>query len=844
MVAGGANFPEGKRPWEEGVEKIWHDRIFVFENLDLALETGESGDTPPEGGWREVASHLPRPIAYGVSLSWQDPADGKGKIVCLGGGDAKRHFADAFLLLYAGGAVTFENLPPLPRPVANACGALIGDTVYLAGGIGVPEVQASQALKTFWSLDLSVLPEKRAWNALASWPGDGRMLAVAGAHDGSFFLFSGSKLVTGRGGLSRRVYLQDAFRYAPRQRAWTTLAPMPRPAVAAPTPAFPLGSSHLLVFGGDSGAFYGQDLKDLHPGFPAEVLAYDAVTDTWASRGGMPKVLGPDPAGEPNRGVWPPVTTATVERGGAVIVANGEVRPGVRTSRVLVGTPRRVENRFGTVNWSVLVIYLAALVGLGLFFSRRETSTSDFFVAGRRVPWWAAGLSIYGTQLSAITYLAIPAKAYQTNWTYFIINLGIIAMAPVVVFFYLPFYRRLGITSAYEYLELRFNVGIRLLGSALFVTYQVGRMAVVVLLPSLALSAVTGIDVLMCIAMMGVLSTFYTAIGGIEAVVWTDVLQVIVLIAGAAAGLILVVNAVPGGFGQVVSDGLAGGKLSMVRLEWDWAGDALGVILLAAIFNSLVPYTSDQAVIQRYLTTPDEAQARRAIWTNALMVLPTTILFFGLGTALWVYYREYPALIEPLEKIDQIVPWFIATEMPAGLAGLVIAGVFAASMSSLDSSMHSCATAITTDFVKRFRAGMSDREVLRFAQWLTVGLGVVGTVSAMVLARSDIRSLWDTFIGITGLFLGTLGGLFSLGIFTRRAGGRHAMIGVATSAAVLIAVKFMTELSGLLYAAIGLTTCWLGGWLASLLIPSRPKELGGLTAYAMPIESGRRIPHR
>ena len=175
---------------------------------------------------------------------------------------------------------------------------------------------------------------------------------------------------------------------------------------------------------------------------------------------------------------------------------------------------------------------MLSLVVMGFYFSRREKGTDDFFLGGKRIPWWAAGLSIFGTQLSAITFMAIPAKAFATDWLYVLLTVGILAVCPVIIICFLPFFRRLNVTSAYEYLELRFNLPVRLYGSASFLFFQLGRMSIVVLLPAIALSAVTGLNVYMCIIVMGVLCTLYTVLGGIEAVIWTDVIQVIVLMGG------------------------------------------------------------------------------------------------------------------------------------------------------------------------------------------------------------------------------------------------------------------------------------------------------------------------
>ncbi|MBA2113818.1 Sodium/glucose cotransporter [Planctomycetes bacterium FF15] len=203
---------------------------------------------------------------------------------------------------------------------------------------------------------------------------------------------------------------------------------------------------------------------------------------------------------------------------------------------------------FSWINWVVLAVYLAGMIGVGIFFSRRESDSRDFFLAGDRIPWWAAGLSIYGTQLSAITFIAVPALAFTPggNWTRLVSSWTIQLLAPLIIYFILPLFRRLNVQTAYEYLEYRFNVVIRWLASLTFIAFQVDRMGIVLLLPAVAISAATGLNVLLAIVVMGALATTYTVLGGIEAAIWTDVVQVVVLIGGAIICLGAAVGAVGG----------------------------------------------------------------------------------------------------------------------------------------------------------------------------------------------------------------------------------------------------------------------------------------------------------
>ncbi|MBN2476433.1 MAG: sodium/solute symporter [Pirellulales bacterium] len=813
IVAGGANFPYG-RPWEADEKKstkVWYDRVFVL--------------TDPEAEWR-TGFKLPRPVGYGVSVTTDDG------LICLGGGDADRHYADVFRLAWKDGRIEISRLPPMPDRAAFFCGARIGNTIYVAGGkdwpkpyqpYGSPASHLPATMKTFWSLDLSRQDDQRKWEQLEPWPGPARMQSVAAVQEDKFYLIGGVALDNDQPGDDKRIFLGDCYAFDPPSRRWSRIASLPRFAAAAPTPAMPLGQASFALIGGDEGVNTFQNLRSVHPGFLPEILVYHTITDTWTSRGAYPK--------DPAAGVWPPVTTNTAIWRGRYVVATGEARPGIRTPKVFWARPVRHPRGFGWVDSAVVTVYLGALVAMGAYFSRREKSTHDFFLGGHRVPWWAAGLSIFGTQLSAITFMAIPGKAYHTDWVYFLGNMMIVAVAPVIVFLYLPFFRRLNVTTAYEYLERRFNGATRLLGSAAFVLFQLGRMGIVLYLPAAALSAVTGIDVYLCILLMGALATLYTVLGGIEAVIWTDVLQVIVLLGGALLALVIITFSVEGGVARIIQEGSAHDKLRTAHVTWDVATAALWVVLLGKPFEMLVSYTADQTVVQRYLTTADEKAAARSIWTNAVLTVPASIVFFSLGTALWAFYRTHPAMLDPVGKIDEIFPWFIAQQLPMGVTGLVIAGLFAAAMSSLDSSMNSMATAITTDFYRRVNPYAADFRCLALARWLTVILGMLGTTLGLYMAWLDSTSMWDQYSKIIGLFGGGLAGLFAAGIFTRRVTARGALVGFAGSAVLLYGVKSYTSVHFFLYPTIGLGGCFLIAYVASLVIPSKTRDLRGLTWF-------------
>ena len=363
-------------------------------------------------------------------------------------------------------------------------------------------------------------------------------------------------------------------------------------------------------------------------------------------------------------------------------------------------------------------------------------------------------------------------------------------------------------------------------------------MGIVIFLPALALSAVTGLNIMVAILLMGLLSTFYTALGGIEAVIWSDVLQVVVLLGGALISLVVMASSVDGGVTGLVATAASLGKFHTFTWTWDHTTTSVWVVLVGYLLSNLIPYTADQTVVQRYMTTKDQKQAARSIWTNALLTIPAGLIFFSLGTALFVFYRENPASLEPAIHTDAIFPLFIVQHLPAGLAGLLIAGIFAAAMSSLDSSINSVAAAVVHDFYRRLIPQSTGQQRLRLAQRLTLGLGLLATVIGLLMASVEIKSLFDLFLELLGLFGGSLAGLFALGIFTRRANGPGALVGAGASVVVLFLVSNFTQAHFFLYAGIGILTCCAVGYVASLAISRDEGNLEGLTIYSRSRLSG------
>jgi N-acetylneuraminic acid mutarotase len=312
IVAGGANFPDGGAPWT-GSKKVWTDQIFVLEQ--------------PTGQWKQVGK-LPQYLGYGVSVSYNN------QLICIGGSNAAGHLATVYVISYINGKIKIENRPPLPQALANACGTVVGHTLYIAGGLLTPDAKTTASV--FWSLDLSKPAQTAQWQKLETWPGPPRMLSVAGALNNAFYLFSGTNLED-KAGTAHRQYLKDAYAYTPG-KGWQKLADLPNAVVAAAGPALAVNGDELLVFGGDDGVLADDaaNLKDRHPGFSELILSYHSHNNTWTDTGRIKTKKQADAATNPNGSLWAPVTTTSVLWNGNLIIPGGEVRPAVRTPRVLM----------------------------------------------------------------------------------------------------------------------------------------------------------------------------------------------------------------------------------------------------------------------------------------------------------------------------------------------------------------------------------------------------------------------------------------------------------------------------------------------------------------------------
>ncbi|MFW6100433.1 MAG: sodium:solute symporter family transporter [Bacteroidota bacterium] len=806
IVAGGANFPEPR--WESNKE--WHSDIWV-------LPLGEENN-----GWMN-AGNLNHPVAYGSSVMTEYG------LLCMGGNSRDSVYREVFLLQWnpEEKRIARIDLPSLPEPCAYGDAAYFEDKVYLAGGSSGHD--PATAMKNFWMLDISDLTGSgldTEWKELPPWPGPPRVHNITttqhNGQDQCIYVVSGRRMRNGN-----LHFMKDLYEFNPRkyfagteENYWKKKKEAPVPLNAAP--AAPIGQSHIFMFGGATGELFDKadSLKDDHPGFPQNIWSYHTITNSWVKAGESPVNM---------------VTTNAMKWNESVIIPGGEIRPRTRTPENYRIEIEKEEPRFGAINFVTLGIYLLAMLLIGVYFSFRNKNTNDYFRGGQNVPWWAAGLSIFATMLSALTFMSIPAKAYTTDWTFFIINMCIILVAPFVIYYILPFFRKIDATSAYEYLEKRFNLGTRLFASLVFIFFHIGRMAIVMFLPALALSTIIHLSIEGCILLMGVLSIIYCTLGGLRAVIWTDAVQSVILLGGAFLSIVLIFASIDGGLTEFFTTAAAHDKLQMIHWDWKLSGitgtTAFWVVLLGGLGQQIVPYSADQAVIQRYMSVSNIRRSRKSIWTNAVITFPASILFFGVGTALFVFYSHFPAKLDPTYQNDAIFALFIARELPVGISGLVVAGIFAAAQSTISTSMNSVSTIAVTDFFRRFSLLKTEKSYFRLAWGITFTAGVLGTFFALLMANADIKSLWDSFMRVLGIFGGVLCGLFFLGIFTKRANGKGAFIGAIIGVGIVVAIRYTSDITFVLYALIGIVVSFIVGYMASLFF-KQDKDIIAHTIYS------------
>ena len=435
----------------------------------------------------------------------------------------------------------------------------------------------------------------------------------------------------------------------------------------------------------------------------------------------------------------------------------------------------------------ILLAYFVGTLAIGFWVGGKHRTSDGFMSAGRNVAGWAVGLSIFGTYVSSISFLALPSKAFSSDWNPFVFSLAIPLMAWLAVAYFVPFYRRHASISAYEHLEQRFGPWARTYAVVCYLMMQLARMGTIMYLLALALAPLTGWSVPALIVITGAVVIVYTLYGGMAAVIWTDVVQSIVFIVGAAACVVAIVVGLPQGASELVRVASANDKFSLGSFGTSLSASTFWVVFLYGLFINAQNFGIDQSYVQRYQTAESDAAARKSVWVGALLYLPISAVFLLIGTGLFAFYTARPELLPPgaMEKPDTVFPHFIATTLPTGLPGLVIAAILAAAQSTISSSINSSATLLNCDVYQRyFRPQASEREQLMVLRVTTLAIGAAGTGAA--LAMMHIKSALDTWWQLAGILSGGMLGLFLLGLISQRATSAHAAAGVAAGVLVIL----------------------------------------------------------
>lgn len=484
-------------------------------------------------------------------------------------------------------------------------------------------------------------------------------------------------------------------------------------------------------------------------------------------------------------------------------------------------------HRFNPIDAFVLILYISGIVILGSYLSRRSRTVVQFTSAAGRIPGWAVGLSLFGTFLSSLTFFGVPGKAYGGNWNAFVFSLTLPFAAIVAVKFFIPFYRKGKEVSAYTHLEARFGPWARSYTMLCYLLNQVARIGAILFGTALALKSLFGWNMSTTILVTGTSVVLYTLLGGIEAVVWTDVIQSIVLIVGAVVALSMLLFGMPEGPGQILTIAGEHDKLSLGEFSFSLTESTVGVVFLYGLFINFTNFGIDQDQVQRYHVARSNRDACRAVWAMALLYVPVSFLFFAIGTSLYAFYEVHPELHEEITRLvaaerlgfemsatlspdqlatihstaaeldtadlgDRVFPHFIVTCLPTGMVGLLIAALLAAAMSSIDTGLNCSATIILKDFYGRYiRRNPSEKEAMRVLRGATVLWGILGTLTAMVLI--GVHSLLDAWWVLTGIFSGGMLGLFLLGFLSTRANNAGAITGVLVG---LLIIAWMTVSPG------------------------------------------------
>jgi solute:Na+ symporter, SSS family len=437
----------------------------------------------------------------------------------------------------------------------------------------------------------------------------------------------------------------------------------------------------------------------------------------------------------------------------------------------------------------VFLAYMLMLLVVGAVFYKKNKSAQAFTVGDHKIPTWVISLSLFATFVSSISYLALPGIAYQKNWNSFVFSLSLPIAAIMAVKFFVPLYRKINSPSAYTFLEIRFGAWARTYAASMYLLTQVMRVGTILFLMALVPNTLFGWNIITVIVFTSVIIMLYSLMGGIQAVVWTDAIQAIVLMVGALVCVVMIVIKIPGGFAEIISTGAVNNKFALGSFNLDLSEPTFWVVLVYGTFINLQNFGADQNYIQRYMSSMSLADAQKSAFWGAMLYIPASMIFLFIGTSLFALYKSGAAVL-PNELLDhqnsdRVFPYFIAHELPTGVTGLLIASIFAAGMSTISTSYNSSATVILTDFYEK-HAGkeQSEKRKLWVLYLSTVTISLLGMMVA--IAMINTKSTLDTWWKLASVFSGGILGLFLLAMFSKVKNNTAAVLGVLAGVGVIV----------------------------------------------------------
>ena len=489
---------------------------------------------------------------------------------------------------------------------------------------------------------------------------------------------------------------------------------------------------------------------------------------------------------------------------------------------------------FSPLDWLVLAIYLTAMMAIGVYFSQRQTSTREFFLGGQRFGSGALSLSVIATSVSAITFIGQPGFVVERDWSTLMSCLIAIPAIFIVARLFVPFFWKLKLVSAYGYLEKRFDTRVSLLCSILFLMLRGVLAGVAIYAPSLALSAVTGWNLTGCIILSGIMTIVYTSLGGMSAVVWTDVVQAVVLFGGAILAVVLLGHQLPGGPAEWFFQASLERKFNVFDLEFSLVKLTFWNSTLGGLFYTVAFYGTDQVLVQRYLSSRSLQDAQKSLYLNALYIGPVILLFNVIGILLYLFLKDHRAEFPATLSSDQVFPYYLVRFLPIGLPGLMVAAIYAAAMSTLSSVLNSLATVTVNDFYKRWRPLETEQHYVRLGRRWTTGWGILAIFTALLTGKLDNSIALACYKGAS-LFMGAMLGTFLLGMLSRRATATAAFIGCLVGVSTAFLAGFATPVDMFWLTVMGTGVTMLTALVISMIWPATPARIAhnaALTIYA------------